>query len=109
MIWVTKIVTIEENILKNYETNEGIIMTNLNEIIDDLRSANTDEIVNVVAREHRTNQQLLARNVFEILKHWSDDYEKGNYDARNEATVRLANEMVSGSELSQGKIYLPYI
>jgi hypothetical protein len=88
-------------------------MTIFHNIIDDalsvLRSANTDEIVNVVSAEHRTNQQLLARNVFEILKHWSDDYEKGNYDARNEATVKLANEMVSGSELSQGKIYLPYI
>ena len=84
-------------------------MTNLNEIIDDLRSANTDEIVNVVAREHRTHQQLLAKNIFAILKNWSDDYERGNFDARNEATVKLANEMVSGSDLSQEQIYLPYI
>ena len=84
-------------------------MTIFHDIIDDLRVANTEHIVTVVSTEHRTNQQLLARNIFAILKHWSDDYEKGNYDARNEATVKLANEMVSGSELSQGKIYLPYI
>lgn len=79
-------------------------MTNLNEIIDGLRSANTDELVNVVSMEHKTNQQLLAKNIFAILKNWSDDYERENFDPRNEATVKLANKMVSGSDL-----HLPYI
>ena len=79
-------------------------MTNLNEIIDGLRSANTDELVNVVSMEHKTNQQLLAKNIFAILKNWSDDYERENFDPRNEATVKLANKMISGSDL-----HLPYI
>jgi len=79
-------------------------MPNLNEIIDGLRSANTDELVNVVSMEHKTNQQLLAKNIFAILKNWSDDYERENFDPRNEATVKLANKMVSGSDL-----HLPYI
>ena len=78
-------------------------------LLDDLRVADTDTLVNVLATEHRTHQQLLANNIFAIVKHWSDAYEAGNYDARNEATVKLAHEMVSGTELSKGDIYLPYI
>ena len=91
-----------------HDTKDDLRVDNIT-LLNDLRVADTSALVKVLATEHRTNQQLLARNIFAILKHWSDDYEKGNYDARNEATVKLANEMVSGSELSQGKIYLPYI
>jgi hypothetical protein len=79
-------------------------------IIDDLRAINTEDIVRAVATEHKTNQQLVAKNIFAILKHWSDAYEADNYDLRNEATVKLAHKMVSGSEeLSKGDLYLPYI
>ena len=78
-------------------------------IIDNLRATNTEDIVRAVATEHKTNQQLLAKNIFAILKHWSDAYEAGNYDLRNEATVKLAHEMVSGTDLSKGEVYLPYI
>ena len=78
-------------------------------LLDDLRVASTEAILDVVVTEHKTNQQLLAKNIFAIVKHWSDAYEAGNYDARNEATVKLAHEMVSGTELSKGDIYLPYI
>ena len=68
-------------------------MTIFNDIIDDLRVASTEAILDVVVTEHKTNQQLLAKNIFAIVKHWSDAYEAGNYDARNEATVKLAHEM----------------
>ena len=81
----------------------------IDDIVDSLRVANTEAILDVVVTEHRTHQQLLAKNIFSIVKHWSDAYEAGNYDARNEATVKLAHEMVSGTELSKGDIYLPYI
>ena len=84
-------------------------MTIFHDIVDDLRVANTEAILDVVCYEHKTNQQLLAKNIFAIVKHWSDAYEAGNYAARNEATVKLAHEMVSGSELSKGEVYLPYI
>ena len=82
---------------------------NVEAIIDDLRATNIEDIVSAVATEHRTNQQLIAKNIFAVLKHWSDAYEAGNYDARNEATVKLAHEMVSGTDLSKGEVYLPYI
>ena len=84
-------------------------MTIFHDIVNDLRVANTEAILDVVCYEHKTNQQLLAKNIFAIVKHWSDAYEAGNYDARNEATVKLAHEMVSGTDLSKGDIYLPYI
>ena len=82
---------------------------NVEAIIDDLLATNTEDIVSAVATEHRTNQQLIAKNIFAVLKHWSDAYEAGNYDARNEATVKLAHEVVSGTDLSKGEVYLPYI
>ena len=58
-------------------------MTDLQEIIDNFRVANTEALVNVVATEHRTNQQLIAKNIFAIVKHWSNAYENNNYDLRN--------------------------
>ncbi len=89
---------------------------NVEAIIDDLRATNIEDIVSAVATEHRTNQQLIAKNIFAVLKHWSDAYEAGNYDARNEATVKLAHEMVSKSEELKKytanytkEIFLPYI
>jgi len=85
-------------------------MTIFHDIVDQLRVANTEAIVRVVASEHPTNQQLLAETIFAIVKHWSDAYEAGNYDLRNEATVNMAHEMVSVSDkLSKGEIHLPYI
>ena len=80
-----------------------------NILLDYLRVASTEAILDVVVTEHKTNQQLLAKNIFAIVKHWSDAYEAGNYDARNEATVKLAHEMVSGTDLSKEEVYLPYI
>ena len=50
-------------------------------LLDDLRVASTEAILDVVVTEHKTNQQLLAKNIFAIVKHWSDAYEAGNYDA----------------------------
>lgn len=47
-----------------------------------------------VRREHRTNQQLFAPEIFRILQRWAEDYSSGNYDARNEAICRVANALV---------------
>ena len=89
---------------------------NVEAIIDDLLATNTEDIVSAIATEHRTDQQLIAEIFFAVLKHWSDAYEAGNYDARNEATVKLAHEMVSKSEELKKytanytkEIFLPYI
>ena len=84
-------------------------MTVFNNILDDLRVADTEAILKVVSTEHRTNQQLLAKNIFAIVKHWSEAYEIGNYDARNEDTVKLAHMMVSGCGRGVDDVCLPYI
>ena len=81
-------------------------MTDLQEIIDNFRAANTEALVNVVATEHRTNQQLMAKNIFAIVKHWSNAYENNNYDLRNEETCLRANKMM---EAIKNHIDLPYI
>jgi hypothetical protein len=75
------------------------------EILDALRSAPKQDLLDTLAREHRTNQQLLADNVFAIIGHWSRAYETGAWDARNASTVRVAHDMIQGTD----DIHLPYI
>jgi hypothetical protein len=47
-----------------------------------------------VKREHRTNQQIIAGFVFQLIKQWSNDFDNNNFDARNQATVTLSAEIV---------------
>ena len=81
-------------------------MSDAQELIDTLRNIDTDELLRAIATEHPTNQQLLANNVFAIIKQWSDVYEAGNYDLRNKATVEAAHSMFGPFEET---IRLPYI
>ena len=80
-------------------------------ILDALRCVNTEDLLVALQQEHPTNQQLLAKNVFSIIKQWFEKYEEGNYDGRNEATVSIAYDMINGTkELTKDRgIYLPYI
>jgi len=61
-------------------------------------------LVDAISREHRTNQQLIAVFILEMLQHWSDQYEAGNYDLRNKATCELAHDV-----MYDRTPYLPYI
>jgi len=63
---------------------------------------NVDNLSNEMKLEHRTVQQLIAPAIFAVLKQWSDDYTTGNFDARNEATCRLAYVLVNGLETVGG-------
>jgi len=58
------------------------------------RYRDINEILEVLSRWHRTEKQNLGSLVFSLLGEWSRDYENGNYDARNEATCRMAFQMV---------------
>lgn len=54
---------------------------------------------------HRTIQQQFVKLVIiPISQKLDEDYECGNYDLRNEASCKLAHEMLKGRDL-----YLPYI
>ena len=87
------------------------------EIVDALSRAGNQarrrdvaEILEAVSRLHRTEQQNLGRLIFSLLGSWSRDYENGNYDARNEATCKMAFAMVKGlPEDVRDNFWLPYI
>jgi hypothetical protein len=58
------------------------------------RYRDINEILEAVSRLHRTEKQNLGSLVFALIGEWSRDYESGNYDARNEATCKMAFNMV---------------
>jgi hypothetical protein len=61
-------------------------------------------LIDAIRREHRTNQQLIAVFILELLQHWSNEYEAGNYDLRNEATCEMAHDV-----MDDRTPHLPYI
>jgi sulfatase maturation enzyme AslB (radical SAM superfamily) len=74
------------------------------------RYRDINEILEAVSRLHRTEKQNLGSLVFALIGEWSRDYENGNYDARNEATCRMAFAMVQGlPEGERGDFWMPSI
>ena len=61
-------------------------------------------LIDAIRREHRTNQQLIAVFILELLQHWSHEYESGNYDLRTEATCEMAHDV-----MDDRTPHLPYI
>lgn len=51
-----------------------------------------------VRNQHRTLQQNTMRFVISLLQGWARDLEENRYDARNEATVRLAKKLLEGHD-----------
>lgn len=68
-----------------------------NHLMDYLSSFNDDRgvvLAQKLRREHRSLQQTLFRTMMEMMDQWSKDYETGNYDLRNEHTVKTAYEIM---------------
>ena len=61
-----------------------------------------------VKREHRTNQQMIAGFVFQLIKQWANDFENNNFDDRNRATVTLSARIVEalGDDFPVGRLPL---
>ena len=74
------------------------------------RYRDINEILEAVSRLHRTEKQNLGSLVFALIGEWSRDYESGNYDLRNEATCKMAFNMVQGlPEGERGDFWMPTI
>jgi len=74
------------------------------------RYRDINEILEAVSRLHRTEKQNLGSLVFALIGEWSRDYESGNYDLRNEATCKMAFNMVQGlPEGGRGDFWMPTI
>ena len=73
------------------------------------RYRDINEILEAVSRLHRTEKQNLGSLVFALIGEWSRDFETGNYDARNEATCKMAFNMVHAlPEHKRADLWMPY-
>ena len=59
-------------------------------------SFDVETFAQALRREHRSLQQNTMRAVVELLKQWAADADSGNYDLRNEDTVKLARDLLAG-------------
>ena len=60
-----------------------------------------------IRRGHRTIQQNTARVIFALIEGWAGDFDKGNYDMRNENTVRACRAIMD--EIPDNTMILPHI
>jgi outer membrane murein-binding lipoprotein Lpp len=59
-------------------------------------SFDVEAFAQALRREHPCLQQNTMRAVVELLKQWAADADSGNYDQRNEDTVKLARDLLAG-------------
>ena len=65
------------------------------------------EIVEMVDKDHRTQQQVLFRMFMAIITMWAIKHTKGEYDDRNKAACKYACEIKAMSEFDDW--YVPFI
>lgn len=56
-------------------------------------------------QQHRTIQQSSMRCIYALIERWAKMAEEGQYDLRNESTVKFCQEIVKKCK----KNYLPFI
>lgn len=61
----------------------------------------------LVSFGHRTLQQGVMRIIVALLRRWASDYNRGTFDARNEATCRISAEIIT--KLHEDSLHLPFI
>jgi hypothetical protein len=64
------------------------------------------EFVDAMVRDHRTLQQTFTKLCVEWFKALAEDHDNNRYDARNEASCKLAKLIV---ELGVDKLAMPFI
>lgn len=66
-----------------------------------------NEIVEMVDKDHRTQQQVMFKLIMAIISMWAIKHIKGEYDDRNKATCEYACEIKAMSEHDDW--YIPFI
>lgn len=66
-----------------------------------------DAAAMITCGTHRTLQQTMAVLMVECLKDWAKNYNTGIYDGRNEATCKLAKDLIG--RRSDVDLMLPFI
>ena len=70
-------------------------------------SSKREEFSSLITREHRTIQQNIGRVVIQLLEAWSEQFNDGVFDARNEAICKFAADAIRSTEPNDR--ILPYI
>jgi hypothetical protein len=66
-----------------------------------------NEIVEMIDKDHRTQQQVLFRLFMAAITMWGLKYTKAEYDDRNKATCKYSCDIKTMSELEDW--YIPFI
>lgn len=86
-----------------YEERAKDMVQKISNYVNCFNPSHTD-FATFVTAEHHTLQQGMARLFVACIQRWADYYDKGYFDARNEAICKLSAEIVKNNET-----YLPFI
>ena len=70
----------------------------LSDFVNDM-NADEKHFIETMAREHRTLQQSFTGLCFAWIKRCAEQAESGNYDGRNEYSVKMCKEITEKTEL----------
>jgi hypothetical protein len=83
-----------EEYKKEYKEKGKKIATDITHIANSSYEKDVIEgFVEQSRKEHRTLQESTMRVFVKLFEKWSEDYENGRYDLRNEATVRVSHKI----------------
>jgi hypothetical protein len=72
-------------------------------------SAEEDKFIGLVLSNHRTLQQNTFRLMYKLMQAWAIEGERGNFDMRNEATLKACVKITKTLEEDGYGFFLPYI
>lgn len=83
----------------------------VNEIVDTICRSRCSfkELADAMLKEHRTRQQMFAGFLVAAISRWAECHDAGTFDLRNEATCKLAHEIVTRMGDDWPRNPLPYI
>ena len=70
------------------------------------RSGDKIFVEKITLRIHRSLQQSVFRLFYKCIRSWSECYDNGNYDLRNETACKLSHEI---TELLKDRDGIPFI
>lgn len=80
------------------ETNGEKVANILGDFVNSGGMSDYKEFAAGILRQHRTLQQLIFTCIMLCIKGWSDNKKKGWFDARNEFTVNISEQIVDNNE-----------
>lgn len=80
------------------EKEVALVVKAMSDMVNSLSTEKVDMFVHGMAREHRTLQQSFTSVCLTWLQHLAKCDKSGNFDGRNEASVKVASEIMAKVE-----------